>query len=412
MGALDVITRFLADTGGLEKGADSAAKKLEGFGASGLAAAAGPLALATAGAAAVAAIGMMTSAAAEDRAEQEKLNAAIVAAGAATGDYTAQVEAAIEAGQARAFSDSETRAGLQSLVTATGDVGEATALLATAQDVARFAGVDLATASDAVAKAAAGQDGSLRKLIPGLAKGASATDTLAAASAAAAGQADLFASSTEGSMAKAQDAFGELGEEVGSAFLPIIDELVPAILPVVELLGELIKAVMPALIAIVKLVVGALRLLIDALLVVVDWVRKVIDWLGPRLQPVLKAVMDTAGKVSDAIGGIGSAIGGLIDWIRKGIEAIGRFLDKLNPLKDFKMPSLPALPFSAALGGPAPVGVGAQAAGARAVTTGAITVNVYTQGDSIAAEQAVVRALRRVTRINGGQVAARGWSRE
>ena len=59
----------------------------------------------------------------------------------------------------------------KSLVTATGDVTRRPSSSTGAQDIARFAGVDLATAADAVAKAEAGQDGALRKLMPGTREG-------------------------------------------------------------------------------------------------------------------------------------------------------------------------------------------------------------------------------------------------
>jgi hypothetical protein len=106
----------------------------------------------------------MGQAASQDRLEQDKLTQAIVAATGSQADHTAEVEAAITAGQDKAFTDTQTREALTSLVTATKDVTQATTLLGTAQDVARFAGVDLATAADAVAKAQAGQDGALRKI--------------------------------------------------------------------------------------------------------------------------------------------------------------------------------------------------------------------------------------------------------
>jgi hypothetical protein len=76
-------------------------------------------------------------------------------------------------------------------------------------------------------------------------------------------------------------------------------------------------------------------------------------------------------------------------------------------LQGFKMPSLPFLSSSGAGAG------GGPSAGTFAATAGggwAPTVNVYTTGDSIETEQAVVRALRRVTRINGGVIPARGWT--
>ena len=84
-----------------------------------------------------------------------------------------------------------------------------------------------ATAADAVAKAHAGQDGALRKLMPGLEKGATAADTLAAATAGAAGQADKYADSAQGLQERGADAFSEVGETIGSVFLPVIKELLP-----------------------------------------------------------------------------------------------------------------------------------------------------------------------------------------
>jgi len=326
-------------------------------------------ALAGAAGLAVGAIAEMTSAAAADRDEQAKLEQAISAAGAATATSTDQVNAAIAAGQDRAFTDSQTRDALQSLVTATGDVTTATGLLTSAQDIARFANVDLATAADAVAKAQAGQDGPLRKLIPGLEKGATATDTLAAASTRAAGQADLYAASAEGMQARAGDSLSELSETIGSVFLPILDAIIPALIPILKAFGQLVTALLPVLIPLVKVLAGALKIAADVLVTIVGWLTKLVTWLG-------------------------NAIG-----------EIGKFLDSINPLKGISLPSLPFL--SGGSGG------GATTRGVSA-TSGAVaaapTINVYTTGDSIQAEQAVVRALRRVTRLNGGVVPAVGWA--
>lgn len=328
-----------------------------------------------AGVAAGAIIGM-TQAASEDRDEQAKLETAIRAAGAATGDYTTLVDEAIAAGQERAFTDSETRDAMQSLVTATGDVSLATEELKTAQDLARFAGVDLATAADAVAKAHAGQDGALRKLVPGLAKGATAADTLAAASEAAAGSADTYAASSAGMAAKSSDAFGEISETIGSVFLPILDAILPAVLPILKAFGKLIEALLPALIPLINLLAKALGIAADVLVTVVGWITK------------------------------------LVDWISRAIDSVGKFLDKLNPLKDFKMPSLPFLNTASGTGGAAPAGVG-RTAGTTSTAAGGASgpvINVYTTGDGIEAAQTMARTLRRVARLNGGVVPAVGWT--
>jgi phage-related protein len=314
-----------------------------------------------AGVVGVAAVGMLAlaDAAAADRDEAAKLETVIKAAGAAHGDYAVQVEAAIAAGQEKAFTDSQTRAALESLVVATGDVTAATGLLGTAQDVARFAGVDLATAADAVAKAQAGSDGALRKLMPGLAKGATAMDTLALATDTAAGSADTYATSSQGMKDKGADAFSELGETIGSVFLPILDELMPAILPILKAFGELVKALLPALVPLVKLLAKALGIAADVLKTVVTWLSKLVGWLG------------------DAIG------------------AVGHFLDSINPFRNISLPSLPFLSSAASVASAAPAGR-ARAGGSSGV--GGVTVNV--SGDPAVIQAAIVRALRTYDRRN------------
>jgi hypothetical protein len=319
----------------------------------------------------------LTNAAAEDQAEQLRLQAALEAAGVATGDYTAKVDEAIAAGQERAFTDSQTREALQSLVTATGDLDTATASLTMAQDIARFANVDLATAADAVAKAQAGQDGALRKLMPGLAKGATATDTLKLATDQASGSADAYASSAQGMQDRAGDAFGELTETIGSVFLPILEELLPAILPIIRSLAKIVEQLLPAFKVAINIILIPIKLLTSMLSGAVDILAELVGW------------------ISDAIG------------------ALGRFFDSINPFKDVKLPSLPFMSSAPAGASSSRAGVG-RGVGRAGVGAGMVgpapTINVYTTGDGIEAEQAVVRALRRVTRLNGGVVPALGWA--
>ena len=370
--SLALVVDIIGDASKLSSELDKSGKDVGGWadklGGSGVKVAA------LAGAAGVAAVAIadMTQAAAADRDEAAKLETAIKAAGAATGDYTTQVEDAITAGQAKAFSDSETRAGLQSLVVATHDVGEATDLLALSQDVARYAGVDLATAADAVAKAQSGQGTALQKLIPGIQKSTDATVTLAQAQQIASGQADAYAASTEGQAAMVKDSLGELSETIGSVFLPILDAIVPALLPILKSFGTLVTSLLPILIPLVKLVAAALTIAAQALSVVVGWLVK------------------------------------LVEWITTAIGKLGDFLAKINPLSGIKLPSLPSLGASPA-GVAQGAGIGRAAASSSSYAAPA-TINVYTTGDGIEAEQAVVRALRRVTRINGGVVPAVGWA--
>lgn len=237
----------------------------------------------------------MTNAAAEDRAEQEKLALVYDNAIMGMGDYTEQINAAIKAGADKAFSDSEVREGLTSLVAATGNAEEANVLLADAMDLARYANVPLAQASDALAKAHQGQTGALVKLVPGVAKYKDVTAQTEEALRLAAGASDVFADSSEGMQKKAGDAFGEIQEQIGSAFLPIIDALLPALLPFVELLGELISAVLPLLKPAIDIVVAALKILIEVLKAIIDGIKQVMAFIG-----------DLIGKFQNAASAISS----------------------------------------------------------------------------------------------------------
>jgi hypothetical protein len=250
-GSAILAIKIIADSRDATKAFDETGKGLDQLGSTMTSMAVPALAV-------VGAFGAMAVAAAADEAEQQKLTAAIAAAGAATAESTAQVEAAIVAGQARAFTDSEVRAGMQDLVTATGSVSEATALMAAAQDIARLSGVSLETASAAVAKAHEGNGAALAKLIPGLDKGANAQETLANATALAAGQADAYAASAPGQMAIVGDSFGELGEEVGSMFLPILKDLIGIVSGVTKVLQENSGAVKAVAVVVGVLAAGIL----------------------------------------------------------------------------------------------------------------------------------------------------------
>ena len=349
-----IAVKIIGDVSGLNNAVGDASKGIKGMGG-GISSVLSPAMLGAAGAAVVAAAAIvdMTMAAAADRDEQAKLETAIKAAGAATGDYAASVDEAIRAGAALAFSDSEIRAGLEPLVQATGDVAAANALLATSQDVARLAGVSLETASKAVAKAHEGQGGALTRLMPALAGVEEGTDLVAEAQRLASGQADTFAKSTEGTLKKSGDAFGELQETIGSAFLPVLDELLPALIPIVETLGELLKVVIPPLTVVIRTVARAFAL-----------------WMG-HLLTIIDVIGDVMGAVRDLLKPLEDALGLLQD------------------LLDFKLPSfdLPDLnPFSA----PAPQG------GTAAMRRGG--VNIYTGADP----SSVIRIVRAHAEANGG----------
>lgn len=301
----------------------------------------------------------------KDAAAEEQIFAdAMAKLGISSDESAAKMDDAITASQKLAFTDTETRKALLSLATATGDADTAIQLLSTAQDVARVSGGTLEQSSDAVAKAFNGQDTQLKRMLPGLADGATSMDTIKNASDLAAGAADTYGKSSAAAGKKAQIAFGELKETVGGELSPALHELGAALRPLIKQLIEIAAVVLP-----------------------------------PVLK-LLSKMIEIAAKVAGAIGKITDAVGRLMDKLRALIEPIQKVIDKLGQI-DLN-------PFNRAQGIIGGQTVQVAAASTRDATAtpavgtktgGGVTVNIY--GDPSVIEARVTSALRAYARRNG-----------
>lgn len=131
--------------------------------------------------------------------------------------YRQQIDDAIKAqSEFGAFDDEDLQDSFTKLVRATGDVGQALELNNLVMDIARGRGVDLATASDAVAKAAAGNTGALKRMGVQVEKGASAQEALAAAQSKYAGQAKQYGETNAASADRSAIAWENAQEEFGA----------------------------------------------------------------------------------------------------------------------------------------------------------------------------------------------------
>ena len=154
-----------------------------------------------------------------------------------------------------------------------------------AQDIARFANVDLATAADAVAKAQAGQAGPLAKLHSGARQGRERDrDARRTRRPRPPARPTYTRARREGMQARAGDAFGELSETIGEVFLPILDAVLPALIPIVQALGTLVKSVLPILTPAIRLLGAALKIVADVLVTLVNWLAKLVGWLGDAVE--------------------------------------------------------------------------------------------------------------------------------
>ena len=139
---------------------------------------------------------------------------------------------------ATATADDELRPALAKLVTGTENLEEAQVGLKLAQDIAAGTGKDLATVSDALAKAYAGNDKGLKALDPRmktlLKDGLDVEGAMSVLADTFGGDAAAAADTAAGRFKTLQIGLSETKESIGAALLPAIT----AILPYIERLGK------------------------------------------------------------------------------------------------------------------------------------------------------------------------------
>ena len=182
----------------------------------------------------VAVIGASVKAAIEDEAAQASLARQIEASTGATTKQIQGVEDYISSlGRSVAVSDDEARPAFQALVVATKDLTIAQDLMNLAIDVSAATGKDLASVTDALAKAYAGNMRGLQTLSPELKlmikDGADLTEVMGVLSTNFGGAGEAAAGTAAGGMKKLGIAFGETKESIGAAFLPVFEKLLPVI---------------------------------------------------------------------------------------------------------------------------------------------------------------------------------------
>lgn len=135
---------------------------------------------------------------------------------------TAAIEKQIRVRENMAFSDDDLRDSLAKLVGSTKDVSKAFALQRTAMDLARYANIDLTTASDVLMKVQIGQFKALKGLGIKVKDFATTEEALAAIQKTVTGQAEAYAETVGGKMLTAQIKIDDAMEDFGSISLPAV----------------------------------------------------------------------------------------------------------------------------------------------------------------------------------------------
>jgi hypothetical protein len=166
--------------------------------------------------------------------------------------YTQQIEEAKASGRSLGFTNVETTNSMARLITATGNVKQATKAMGEAQDFARFKNIDLNASTQVVTSAMAGNLRAIKQLGIAYIPTATAVDALKAAHKASKteisanemamakladkqrngvavlellnqkihGQADAYSKTTSGAMARFRAALDDLEEKIGAKLLP------------------------------------------------------------------------------------------------------------------------------------------------------------------------------------------------
>jgi hypothetical protein len=162
-----------------------------------------------------------TKAAVEDRKSQELLALAMTNTGKATDATVKSAEDSIAKMQIQAgVADDKLRPAFQKLFIATGDVAQSNKLMQIALDASAATGKDLETVTQAMAKSLAGNDAALAKLIPSLKGSKNPIEEMGAAFKGASSEAANL-----DPYQRMQVIFGEIQEKIGTALLPVLDDL-------------------------------------------------------------------------------------------------------------------------------------------------------------------------------------------
>jgi hypothetical protein len=135
--------------------------------------------------------------------------------------------------RASGTADSELRPAFQALLVGTKDITTANTALALAQDIAQGSGKDLATVSDALAKAYGGNFKALGQLSPEIKAmikdGASLDDVMNVLGGTFGGATAAAAETAAGRMKILKNSLDETKESVGAALLPAFEAVLPVI---------------------------------------------------------------------------------------------------------------------------------------------------------------------------------------
>lgn len=217
---------------------------------------------------------MITSAMDSEQAWQQVIQN-VNNAGFAFADVGKKIQDVAKANMALGFSDEDTAKSISRLMLATQDLNKAVEINQIAMDLARFKGVDLETATNALTKAYTGNKMLLKQLGIEVDEVANREQTLHFVNQQVEGSSKRFAETTKGQFTVMSEGIREFKEQLGFALLPTINY-------VIETIGEMA----PAFEFVGNIVMTVVRAISSELLGIATVVRTVIEIIGGMFNAV------------------------------------------------------------------------------------------------------------------------------
>jgi hypothetical protein len=220
-----------------------------------------------ASAAILGALGEATKAAAEHEVSVAKLAQTYRNAGQPMGDMKTSLDDIETSSRRTGQSTEDNIAGYTDLVAATRSTTKAHQELAIAQDLAAFKGISVKEAADDITRAAGGNTRALKEM--GIQTKDAGGHALSAAalmdslSKAVHGQADAMGDTTVGKMNRYKESMDQLKEKVGEALIPVLQQLMNLIQPLVDWMTR-----HAAVVKVLALVLGGLAAVVETVILV------------------------------------------------------------------------------------------------------------------------------------------------
>lgn len=245
--------------------------------------------------------------------------------------------------------------GFAKLLLVTEDSTKAMEAAELAADLATYKQIDYLTAVDIVGKVVSGNTGILAKYGIQLKENATTEEAMAALSGRVAGQYEAYGKTVEGQMAILKQSMGDIQENIGAAFLPILQQLLDKLSPIIQSVvdwtnahPELAKNLLIAGVAVAGLItiVGVLGMAIPGIIAGFSALGAVLTFLAANpiviLLGVLAALLVAIHKQAEAVGGLKEyfrqtweGIGIIVkEWVDKIIAFLQPIIDAFNRVRD------------------------------------------------------------------------------